>query len=148
MKISRILMLIAALTLFISIAAAQEDTGARLSTSLSGSAEVPGPGDPDGNGRAMIRLNQGQNQVCFELTVANIAPATVAHIHRGAEGAAGPAVVTLTAPTDGASSGCVDMVGAELIKEIRQNPHNFYVNVHNAEFPDGAVRGQLGRNPK
>jgi hypothetical protein len=31
------------------------------------------------------------------------------------------------------------------MKRIRQNPENFYVNVHNADFPDGAVRGQLSK---
>jgi hypothetical protein len=33
----------------------------------------------------------------------------------------------------------------ELILEILQNPEGFYVNVHNADFPAGAVRGQLSR---
>jgi hypothetical protein len=32
-----------------------------------------------------------------------------------------------------------------LIKAIRQNPSAYYVNVHNADFPAGAVRGQLSK---
>jgi len=122
----------------------KEQGGRRLTATLTGAAEVPGPGDPDGGGSAVITLNQGQNEVCFELTVTNIAPATLAHIHVGAAGAAGDAVVTLTPPTEGSSKGCVS-ASAELIKDIRQNPANYYVNVHNAEFPDGAVRGQLSK---
>jgi len=51
-------------------------------------------------------------------------------------------VVTLTAPASGTSSGCVS-ADSELIKEIRQSPAEFYVNVHNSEFTGGAVRGQL-----
>ena len=39
---------------------------------------------------------------------------------------------------------CVS-AGEDLIKEIRQNPANYYVNVHNADFPDGAIRGQLSK---
>jgi hypothetical protein len=38
--------------------------------------------------------------------------------------------------------GCVT-ADKDLIKDIRQNPENYYVNVHNAAFPGGAVRGQL-----
>jgi CHRD domain len=122
----------------------KEQGGRRLTATLTGAAEVPGPGDPDGAGTAAITLNQGQNEVCFELTVSDIAAATLAHIHSGAAGAAGPAVVTLTPPAEGSSKGCVS-ADAELIKNIRQNPQDFYVNVHNADFPDGAVRGQLAK---
>jgi hypothetical protein len=117
--------------------------GRPLSTTMSGAEEVPGPGDPDGTGFASISLNSGQGEVCFQLTVSNIAPATGAHIHEAPAGVAGPIVVPLTPPTSGSSSGCVSASRA-LIKDIRQNPSEYYVNVHNAEFPAGAIRGQLG----
>lgn len=122
------------------------DQGGRpLSATLTGAAEVPGPGDPDGSGSATITLNQGQGAVCFELSVADIAPAFAAHIHAGAAGVAGPVVVGLAPPTDGTSSGCVLDVDKDVIKAIRQNPEDYYVNVHNADFPPGAVRGQLSK---
>jgi CHRD domain len=44
--------------------------------------------------------------------VTGIRPATMAHIHRGAVGVAGPIVVTLRAPTDGMSTGCVRVAKA------------------------------------
>jgi hypothetical protein len=118
--------------------------GRPLEAALTGAAEVPGPGDPDGSGEAFFTLNQGQGEICFQLTVADIAPATAAHIHRGAEGVPGPVVVGLIPPTSGFSSGCIS-VDRELIKEIRQNPSAFYANVHNSPFPAGAIRGQLGK---
>lgn len=116
-----------------------------LTTQLTGAAEVPGPGDTDGSGTATIKLRPEQGEVCFDLTVSNIEPATAAHIHEGAEGVAGSVVVALDPPpTDGSSSGCVSGVDNALIQAILQHPEQYYVNVHNEEFPDGAVRGQLG----
>lgn len=147
MKLFSLITLLTFLVLGTSTSFAQEDTGRKLATALTGAAEVPGPGDTDGTGTATIRLNQGKNQICYEITVSNIAAATGAHIHEGAAGASGDVVVALTAPdATGTSTGCVDAT-AELIKRIRQSPELFYVNVHNAEFPNGAVRGQLGKKP-
>ncbi len=141
-----LLSLLALVSFSASMSAQQEDHGGRpLSTSLTGAAEVPGPGDADGTGTASITLNQGKGQICFEITVSNIATATAAHIHEAPVGQAGPPVVTLAPPPAGGSSKDCVAADAELIKRIRQNPANFYINVHNAEFPDGAVRGQLSK---
>lgn len=116
--------------------------GRPLAATLSGDAEVPGPGDPDGSGAALVRVNPGQGTVCWEITVSDIAPATASHIHEAPPGVAGPVVVPLSPPTDGSSSGCAD-VDRELALAILKDPGAFYVNVHNADFPAGAVRGQL-----
>ncbi len=132
-----------ALLLGAGSALAQEG-GRRLTTQLTGAAEVPGPGDPEGSGTAEIRVNPGQGRICFTLTVSGIAPATAAHIHPGAAGQARPPIVNLAPPTSGTSSGCVD-VDRAVAQTIIRNPSNFYVNVHNAEFKAGAVRGQLSR---
>ena len=137
------IMIVLALLVLTSIAA---DGGRPYTTMLTGAAEVPGPGDSDGSGTASIRLNHGQGEVCFELSVSDIAlPATGAHIHVGTADVAGPVVVPLIAPDEsGTSSGCVS-ADRDLIKNIIQNPEEYYVNVHNSEFPAGAVRGQLSR---
>ena len=115
-----------------------------MTASLTGAQEVPGPGDTDGSGRAEITIVDATDNVCYDINVRNIAPATAAHIHRGASGEAGPPVVTLEAPADGDAKGCISAPGA-LADEIEANPAGFYVNIHNAEFPAGAVRGQLQR---
>ena len=117
--------------------------GRPLSASLAGAAEVPGPGDPDGGGSATVRVNPGQPQICYTLTVTDIAPATAAHIHVAPVGVPGPVVVPLAAPTSGSSAGCAD-VDRALVKEILKSPEDYYVNVHNDDFQPGAVRGQLG----
>jgi hypothetical protein len=135
--------LVAAVTM--ALATQEKEHGGKpLTTTLTGAAEVPGPGDPDGAGTATIRLNPGQGQICYELTVSNIGTATAAHIHTGGPTVAGPVLVGLDAPADGSSKNCVN-VDQSQIKDIMKDPANYYVNVHNAEFPAGAVRGQLSK---
>jgi ABC-type amino acid transport substrate-binding protein len=112
---------------------------------LSGANEVsptgePGAGDPDGTGFATIRLDDAANLLDWEITVANIElPVTLAHIHRGPAGQNGPVVVDFNAMLAGADL----PIGAALAAEILGDPGGFYVNIHNAPFPGGAVRGQL-----
>ncbi len=119
--------------------------GRTFTVALTGAQEAPGPGDPDGSGEAVLRLNPGKGEVCFQLTVRDIAPATAAHIHEAPAGSPGPVVIGLTPPpTSGSSSGCVS-ADREEIMEIIQHPEDYYVNVHNADFTAGAVRGQLSK---
>jgi hypothetical protein len=114
-----------------------------ISVVMTGSQEAPNPGDPDGVGSAFITLNSDTGQVCVRFHVHNVAtPITAAHIHRGQPGVAGPVVVPLPAPTSGFSSGCV-AASPTLVQAIISNPSAYYVNVHNAPYPGGAVRGQL-----
>lgn len=135
-------LLIAVAVLVAANAVFADDGGVRLSTTLLGANEVPGPGDPDGSGTAVLRLNAGQGEICYTLEVSGIAPATAAHIHVAPVGVAGPVVVPLVPPTSGTSSGCAN-VDRALIKAIIQDPSAYYVNVHNADYPAGALRGQL-----
>lgn len=109
-------------------------------------------GDLDGFGGAVIIIAL-PNTVCWGITVDNLtsppSPMNLAHIHSGVSGLNGPIVVTLSPPVapsagnPGASSGCTSGVPVATINAIRLNPTGFYVNVHNAAFPPGAVRGQL-----
>ena len=121
-----------------------EDGGRKFSVPLTGAAERPGPGDPDGTGAADLRVNPGQGQVCYEVTYANIDPPTAAHIHRGGPDVAGPVVVPLNVATDKTIAGCAT-VTRELALELIQSPEAFYLNVHNQPFPAGAIRGQLSK---
>lgn len=121
-----------------------DDGGRPLVTTLTGAAEVPRPGDPDGSGTATLRLNPGQQEICYDLSVTGVAPIRAAHIHVGTADVAGPVVVHLVAPTSGSSSACAT-ADRGLILEIIRNPERYYVNVHNAEFPAGALRGQLSK---
>jgi CHRD domain-containing protein len=112
-----------------------------LQTELSGEEEVPGPGDPDGSGSATVFVIP-PDTICYTLTAEGIEPATAAHIHEGDPGEAGPVVQGLEPPTSGASSGCTE-ADPELVSGLQENPDEYYVNVHNEEYPEGAIRGQL-----
>ena len=83
--------------------------------------------------------------LCYGITVIGIGAPTLAHIHEAPAGVNGGVIVPLTPPAagnPGTSSGCV-AISAALANALRLPPNNDYVNVHNAAFPAGALRGQL-----
>lgn len=131
-----------------SVPASADGGHNNLSASLTGAKERPGPGDPDGRGMAQIKMKK--TEICFELSWRNIDAPVAAHIHEGNKDIAGDVVVTLLDAPEGVGAavstevGCTDADPA-LIKDIRQEPRNYYVNIHNAMFPEGAIRGQLHR---
>ena len=131
---------IAAASLLASPAAAET-----LSAKLTGAAEKPNAADPDGAGTAKVTIDAAKGEVCYELSVTGVAPATMAHIHKAPADAAGPVAVPLVKPDDtGKSKGCAT-VDKAVASAIAAAPGDYYVNVHNAEFPAGALRGQLGK---
>jgi hypothetical protein len=120
-----------------SMAVAAETT---LTATLAGSAET----DEDGSGTATVVLDPDAATACWEITVENIDPVTVSHIHEGAEGADGGVVVDLDLDGfEGTSEGCNEAADAETLQAIIDAPAGYYVNVHNEAFPGGAIRGQL-----
>ena len=116
--------------------------GDGLFANLNGAKEVPGPGDPDGAGAAIVTLYPRLGRVCARISVARVDTPVAAHIHDGSFGVAGPVVVDLTGSVTGGAR-CVDGVSSALIRDIRMHPRQYYVNVHTAAYPGGAVRGQL-----
>lgn len=105
-------------------------------------------GDLDAVGSATL-IFPTATSVCFAIVADNLAGATAAHVHSGVAGINGGVVITLAPPAapgagnPGASSGCVNALPAGLAASIVKNPGNFYVNVHNGAFVNGAIRGQL-----
>ena len=114
-----------------------------LVAALSGGAAVPGPGAPAASGLARLTLDPHSGQLCWEVTVTGVDAPTAAHLHTAPLGAVGPVTVPLTAVAGGPSTGCAT-VPPELAASVAANPPGFYVDVHDAAFPAGAVRGQLG----
>jgi hypothetical protein len=152
-------------------AAADDDNGdghGRLVANLTGKAEVPGPGDPNGSGSARVEVKPSQGEVCFHVRWEDIDAPTAGHIHFGSPDVAGPIVVTFfmssASPdqppalpeTITGVSGCTEEVTvpedapfdspAALLRNIKRHPREYYVNVHNLAFPAGAIRGQLSHD--
>ena len=117
-----------------------------FSTTLSGAEEVPGPGDPNGKGWITLDVYLS-GTICYEGKVQAIAGVAAAHIHEAPAGSAGPVVVDLRPDlaerTGNKASYCVT-TSPSIAADIIANPTDYYVNVHNATYPAGAIRGQLG----
>ena len=130
------LALMAAFFLAVSAYAAERT----FTVSMTGQAETP-KGDPNGKGTAKVKIEASKGEVCFRLTWSGIGTPTAAHIHKGKKGVAGPVVV----PFFGGAAkhtGCVK-ASKSLLGKIVKSPASYYVNLHNAKYPNGALRAQL-----
>ena len=124
-----------------SVVAAAEST---LTADLAGVTEGENPGNPDGSGSATITLDPDTGEVCWDMTAEGIGAVTQSHIHTGAEGVSGGVLVPLDVDGfDGTTEGCTSDVAAADIQMVLDDPAGFYVNLHTADFPAGAIRGQL-----
>ena len=108
-----------------------------LVATLNG-ANQTGGGDADGTGTFSAEIDADAGDFCYTLTAEKVDTVTMAHVHSGAAGANGPPVVTLELGSDL----CV-AAEPDVLKAILAAPEGYYVNVHNAAYPAGAIRGQL-----
>ena len=120
-----------------SASGAVNKSGNSLHATLTGKVEVP-KGDPDGTGTAEVKING--TSVCWEIKTSKVGKIGAAHIHKGKAGVAGPVVVPFGAAFK--AKGCIKTTSA-VAAAIKKNPGAYYVNVHNAKYPGGALRGQL-----
>lgn len=122
--------------------------GQTFGAAMTGAAEFPaGSGSPDGSGLAVITVSG--TTVSFSIQVKGISTPTLAHIHKAPLGASGPVVIDFNAPmfVYGFATGTAT-ASANDVADLLANPSDYYVNVHTAEFPAGALRGQLGPVPQ
>ena len=127
---------LAALVLATGATASMAKTNS-LHATLLGKSETP-KGDPDGRGTAEIKITG--RRVCWEIKVSGVQTIVAAHIHKGRPGAAGPVVVPFGKVFK--AKGCTTTTAA-IAAAIQKTPSAYYVNVHNAKYPGGALRGQL-----
>ena len=115
---------------------------------LSGDVEVPGPGDPNGSGRARLKLYPAKGKICYRVAWSRIQNPAAGHIHKGPAGVAGPVKVTLfdkVISNYDYYSACAKGLAKWLVRAIKERPSKWYINLHNEKYPDGAIRGQLHR---
>jgi hypothetical protein len=106
---------------------------------LSGEQEVP-PVSTKAIGKSTIKVAD-DHSVSGSVTFEGMT-ATMAHIHNGAPGVAGPVIIPLTRTSD--TSFAVPS-GAKLTESqyAAYQAGNLYVNVHSAAHPSGEIRMQL-----
>lgn len=151
----------------IPISALAGHTNTILKTDLDGREEVDSEGfskrivgDPNGRGEAYVfGIDNDPETLCYVLLVDKIQLVPVgegmaAHIHFGQRGENGPVVAALAGPEDGNAADCLTEgeagkfplhpgAGSGIVQDILDFPEDYYINVHNPEYPGGAVRGQL-----
>lgn len=137
---------------------------AAVATAIVSLLGITAPAEAKPGGAPAVPLNTGQeagavhtgaggsfsytiddDELCYTLTARDLSvPATAAHIHVAARNAAGPVVVALevVSGTDWTVDACTT-ADSDLLAAIEANPGAYYVNVHNADFPAGEIRGQL-----
>jgi hypothetical protein len=138
----RMLLLVAAAVLVAVPSTALARTSAmhpELSAKLLGKTEVP-KGSPTAHGIVNLDLKAAGGKVCWTFDIAGVRKPTAAHIHKASIGKAGPVVVPLGAAYK--AKGCTK-APTKMIEAIEAHPNAYYVNVHNAQYPAGAIRGQL-----
>jgi hypothetical protein len=113
---------------------------------LNGMREVPGPGDPRGYGVGAVTYDAKSKELCTWLFVRMTEPATAAHIHQGAADEAGDIFIPVGTPDKmGHAVNCIMGDTDENKAKIRaliETPENFYINVHTAKYPKGALRSE------
>ena len=119
----------------------EEESYVYLYASLSGS-EVKG-GDEEVSGSFSAEADLTTGEMCYFLDAAEVDGATTAHIHKGGKGKNGAAVVTLEITAEDAEEDSCTAVDTALLKQIAEQPKEYYVQVHSDALPAGAVRGQL-----
>ena len=99
-----------------------------------------------GRGTVAVNVDLALNRVCVSYNFGGLsAPATAAHIHQAPPGVSGPVVVPIAGvpnATAGGGTSC-STVSPALAQAIANDPAAFYVNIHDAVYPGGEIRGQL-----
>jgi len=122
---------------------AQDET-IMVGTTMFGENEVGHKGaGKDASGDFTGEIDTDAGTLCYFLDIEGLDDVTAAHVHKGKKGKNGPPVVVLQLDNPDDEDLCVEVDG-DLLADIAKNESGYYVNVHTASIPAGAIRGQLG----
>ena len=107
-------------------------------TTLTATLAGGSGGDSDGAGFAVVTFTG--TKVDYSVLVQNIASPTAAHIQRASDDGI---VIDFNANFIGNLATGSVTTSTAAVAAVLANPAGHYVNVHNAEFPGGAIRGTL-----
>ncbi|MFD9222431.1 CHRD domain-containing protein [Streptomyces sp. NPDC060064] len=138
-------------------AGSRSDRGAALFVaSLNGASEVPVQGGPavgDRDGAALEFVKVKGDKVSVAVKFRGTDKPTALHIHQGVKGTNGGIKIDFTGLLNkgktkskgwtGAVTGTVKVTDKAVLDAFKTDPSGFYANLHTAEFPGGAVRGQF-----
>ena len=121
-----------------------QDEYKSLGATLFGENEIghEGAGD-DAGGDFDGEIDMEQGTLCYYLEVYGLDEVTASHLYKGGKGVNGEPVLALEVLGEDGDEVCAQ-VEPELLRDIMRNEFNYYVNVHTAALPAGAIRGQLG----
>jgi hypothetical protein len=127
-------------------------------TALNGKNEVPSRPDVTATGMSGFIVNSGNSKVWYQIEAEGLKGVTQAHIHSGKAGENGPVVATLFKGSKDTVNGA--LVQGSITADKLEGPlkgksisdlvnlmddASAYVNVHTQSFPDGEIRGQIGK---
>lgn len=142
-RLVRTCALTAALTLVVGGLAAAAP--ARRTALMSGDTYG---GDPNGKGRAVLRVDPAANRVCFRITFRRVAKPNFGGIHRGND-YGGPLEVTLfngdKGPRSSPIRGCARDVARPILREIKNHPGRFWVKMNHYSYAKSSLSGRIRR---
>jgi hypothetical protein len=110
-----------------------------FTATLNGAEETP-PNNSPGKGVGTLVFHPGDRTFTATVVTSGVAE-TVAHIHDGPPGVAGPIIFPLTKEPGSVQWKATGTLTPE--QEAKLRAGNYYFNVHSATFPDGEIRGQI-----
>jgi len=110
---------------------------------LNGASETP-PNTSAATGMVMATYDTTTMKFHYDITYSGLTSAAVAaHFHVGAPGVSGPPVLPITGPLASPITGDTTLTAAQA---AGLEAGQWYFNVHTANHPAGAIRGQVLKN--